>query len=166
MEPRGELCIKSCASAPFCTSGWFGDAEARCSTQSEDVAAGAEASLDSLAVSYAHSRLERRNGFAHKQFWKRNAGSNTANVAHPNTANYVSDGPKLIVNVEDFSTNPKFMLTRGNESCFGGLDDERECVPLEQRYEPLAFRHLRRNQSNLYYRFQAIELGDKHCCCR
>ena len=83
MEPLGELCIKKCASAPFCTSGWFGGAEARCPSQSV-IAAGGDAFRDSSAVI----------------------------VAVPNTGDFATYGPKLIVNMEDFSTDPKLMLTR------------------------------------------------------
>ena len=131
LEPRGELCIKKCATAPFCTSGWYGDGEARCQSQSADAAAGE---------------------------------NNVPEIL--NMTDYEADVPKLIVNVDNFSTDPKYMWSRGNESCYSGLDDERECLPLEHRYEPLVFLHQRRNQSNLYYRFQTIQLGDKHCCCR
>ena len=57
MKLRGELRIKSCASDPYCTDG-ITQTEALCPSQRVDVAAGGDATRDSFAVTYAHSRLE------------------------------------------------------------------------------------------------------------
>ena len=170
-EPHGELCVKTCSPTPFRPSGWFGDdEEARCPYNGgTNVAGGAGGVVfpNAAAISNALIKLNRL-GFAQgagasgsgSVSWN---GNENGHAGQYGTAVQASAGLETEVG-GSFSMDSVFQLMRG-EAGLAGLGSERLCLPLEPRYEPMAFRHDHRRQNNLYYRFEVLPLGAKHCCC-
>lgn len=160
--PRGELCIKTCAPAPLRPSGWFADSEARCPLLLLPRAAGGAGGrpghdgafpMNAAAVSNAVMKLSRQTKCAD--------GSATCR----GSTKTKTTGPQVGAAGGSITIDSVVRLMRGEARCNGGLCDERLCLPLEPRFEPMAFRHFRRHQRNFYYRFEVLPFGAEHCCC-
>ena len=136
--PQGELCVKTCAPAPLRPTWWF-ESEVRCPKAkyvSQNRSANAEAS----------SRI----GLLMNVMMNAIVKLGALDLAHGTIHNEVSEWVNSI-NSETLNEDGQY--------------GRRICLPLEARYEPMAFSHRRRLQRNLYYRFEVMPLGAKRCCC-
>ena len=136
--PHGELCVKTCASAPLRPTGWF-ENEVRCSQAKY-------ASQDRFADAESSSRLNLMMSVVMNAIVKFGA----LDLVHGTINNEVSEW-----------VNSMNSVTLNGD----GQERRRICLPLEARYEPIIFSHRRRLQRNLYYRFELMPLGAKRCCC-
>ena len=147
IAPHAELCFKFCVPVPRFVS-WFVDAEARC----PNVAEGLKFP-NSARVLNAISKF---NCHGYKS-WKSESGTQTSNsCVAANAAGH--QGKVGVGSLSDLLFQQ--MRWESNE-----FIHERLCLPLEHRYEPMAFINRQRSQKNLYYRFGVLSLGDKRCCC-
>ena len=178
-EPHGELCVKTCAPTSFRPSGWFGDdEEARCPSTGGANAAGGAGGIVFPNAAAVRNALIKLNTLGYPQgagasgsdsvSWNGNGNRNENRNEKGNARQYgmgtqASAGSKTGVG-SSFSMESVFQLMRGDAG-LGGLGNERLCLPLEAHYEPMVFRRDRRRQNNLYYRFEVLPLGAKHCCC-
>lgn len=155
--PHKKLCLKTCACAPFQLFNYvLSGAEARCPTTSSS---GTEASGGPLRdanlqnTAQVCSALENLSRF----------GSGVKEASESNL--------KLFSAIcgngtgDDFALDPMIRLLRGMHDCSFLKDDMQRCRPLVIRNEPIAFRHKRWRQRNLYYRFEVLPVGAKSCCC-
>lgn len=155
--PRGDLCIRTCAPAPLRSAAWFSDSEARCPPPKGAAAAGGVAKglelLNAAGVRNAFLKLNQKRGCL--------GAEEAGNGCGPTKTHAGAGGGAL------FSMESVLRMMKG-ESAYNsgtGARNERFCMPLEARYEPMAFSHSRRRQNNLYYRFEVLPLGAKCCCC-
>lgn len=135
--PRRELCLKFCALSPPRPVGqFFNGQEARCP---DNIRYAGLAAYDWRSVLADDSRPSSPvlSPAALRKSWE-----------------FFSTGQKqsrIAKSIDDLNNNYK--------------SADRVCVPLETRYEPMAFIRRRRGQRNLYYRFEYVPLGDRRCCC-
>ena len=158
--PRENLCVKFCETSPLRHPVWFDGSEvkARCPVAKIGSTFAGNGS-SAIAVNRSLEIFENESSAIAENIWFALSGGFNNAIMEPARN---SLAPEWTLNAESVLKNwARTVMLEG-----GGKSEQQVCTLLEAQYEPMAFIHRRDRQRNLYYRFEALPLGAKRCCCK